>query len=390
MSSPRDQQENKEEIKEKEQIEEIKAPTKQETKVSKLEKTKKEQSPSVIPKIGQSSFSKFSRENHNRHRSERLIDRYLVKSEKEECLKYLEKLKLLQKINKKYNKKIKDEEDEERKRIEEEKKKEIQERREKYKDMSHYDALIRIMKHIQKPDKYSKWLALLQSLLKDNIDFFWHNTLLNIFDTLVKQSFKCENGEDREIIQQLYSSFWEYAYIEQEMFKPEQLVMIQNYIVPIHIESQFFTDDTFQFNHAVGALENVFDDLKSYNEEQDKYEADFEDINKIYNYFGKSETAERNELGVIENKWIYDDIEDFEEFNNFIQRKYFFNALKTLFPLYKHQWAKSKIKQLLVKIYYENEKFSSNEIEQLNKMMDEINNKVNSDATRQSGIIWII
>ena len=62
------------------------------------------------------------------------------------------------------------------------------------------------------------------------------------------------------------------------MFKPEQLVMIQNYIVPIHIESQFFTDDTFQFNHAVGALENVFEDLKPYSEDQDQYEQDLKGV----------------------------------------------------------------------------------------------------------------
>ena len=278
--------------------EEIKVPA-PEQPVRAEKKVKNEKMPSVVPVIGQSSFSKFSRENHNRHRSERLIDRYLVKSEKEECMKYLEKLKLLKKMNHKFAYKIKAEEEEKRKQQEEAKKKELLDRREKYKDMSHYDALIRIMKHIQKRDKYSKWLALLQSLLKDNIDFFWHNTLLNVFDTLVKQPFKWDNDEDREIIQNLYSSFCEYAYIEQDMFTPEQLVMIQNYIVPIHIESQFFTDDTFQFNNVIIALENVFNDLKIYDEEQDKYEKDFENNNKVYKFFLSSEVVEKNELGII-------------------------------------------------------------------------------------------
>lgn len=343
-------------------------------------KPKKDETPSVVPKIGQSSFSKFSRENHNRHRSERLIDRYLVKSEKEEALKYLEKLKLLQKINQKFEKQRQLEEEELRKQQEEAKKKEIEDRREKFKDLDHYKALLRIMKFIQKPGKYSKCLNLLKELLQNNIDFFDHNTLLNVFDTLVKQDVRADSEEDRKILQDLYSMFCEYAYMEQDQFVPEQLAMLENYIIPIHIEGQFFTDDTYQFNQAVKALENVFDDLKIYDEDHDRYKQDFENKNKVYEHLKDPEDDKDNDLGIVQNTWMYEDtIEDFWTFNAFIKRKYFFGALKTLFPLHKNAWAKNAIKRFLQNIYKEKEKLSEEEVEEVIKMMDQINDKVSSN-----------
>jgi len=55
-----------------------------------------------------------------------------------------------------------------------------------------------------------------------------------------------------------------------------------------------------------------------------------------------------------------------------------------LFPLYKNSWAKSTIKRVLVSFYREKEKFSDKEIEELNSMMDEINNKLGSEMSRES------
>lgn len=107
-------------------------------------------------KVGDYQMSKFSRENHNRHRSERLIDRYLIKSEREESIKRLEKLQLIQNLYLKTRKQFEEEIALERKAKEEERRKEIQERREKYKNMNHYSALYKIAKHLSNPSKYSK------------------------------------------------------------------------------------------------------------------------------------------------------------------------------------------------------------------------------------------
>ena len=170
-------------------------------KVSKIKRT--EYKPTG--RIGEAQMSRFSRENHNRHRSERLIDRYLVMSEREEAIKNLDKLRMIQKINYKYQKQKLQQLQEDRKKKEEQRRQEMESLREKNKDQNYYQVLYRILKHIQNPSKYSKCLGLLQSLLKDNIDFFCPNTMMNIFDILIKN--KPKEDEDKKILQDLYIMF---------------------------------------------------------------------------------------------------------------------------------------------------------------------------------------
>jgi len=322
-----------------------------------------------IPKIGQAVTGTFARENNNRHRSERVIDRYLVKSERED----------MQKMKRKFlaeRQKEREEEKEERIKQEATRKQKIIERREKFKDLDHYKALLRIVKFIQKPGKYSKCLSLLSNLLKENIDFFCPNTLMNVLDTLVKQDAKSEKSEDIKVLQDLYAMLWEYAYNEQDEFTPYQMEMLQNYVIPVHIEGQFFTDDSYQFNQAAKAFQNLFDDLEIYSESHDEYLEDYNNNNYVFNFLKSPEESEKNELGIFENSWIYaDKTAQFDHFNAFLKRQYFMSALKTLFPLYKNTWAKGTITQLLKDIYKEKEKLNDSEQEEVIKMMDQINSK---------------
>ena len=127
------------------------------------------------------------------------------KSEGEEAIKNLDKLRMIQKINYKYQKQKLQKLQEDRKKKEEQRRQEMESLREKNKDQNYYQVLYRILKHIQNPSKYSKCLGLLQSLLKDNIDFFCPNTMMNIFDILIKN--KPKEDEDRKILQDLYIMF---------------------------------------------------------------------------------------------------------------------------------------------------------------------------------------
>lgn len=152
--------------------------------------------------------------------------------------------------------------------------------------------------------------------------------------------------------------------------------MIQDWIIPMHVEFMFFTDDNFQFSNALKALNNFFEDLEVYDKAQDIYEDEFNDKNRVFKALQKPEEAVPNDLGIVDNEWMYDNIEDFSSFYDFIRRKYFFRTLEVVFPLYKTTWAKATIKTFLKKIYQQKEKFNEKEIETLNDMMDEINSKI--------------
>lgn len=165
--------------------------------------------------------------------------------------------------------------------------------------------------------------------------------------------------------------------------------MIQDWVVPVHVESQFFTDDNFQFNGAVRALQNFFEDLNDYHKDQDEYEEIEKNCISSFSYFKNPETVEQNDLGIVENDWMYADIEDFDAFYDFIKRKYFMKSLKVLFPLYKKEWAKSTIKTFLKNIYKQIEKFSKSDIEILNEMMDEIDSKTNANTMRINNSLFL-
>mmetsp|Transcript_23733 Transcript_23733/g.23631 ORF Transcript_23733/g.23631 Transcript_23733/m.23631 type:complete len:212 (+) Transcript_23733:586-1221(+) len=165
--------------------------------------------------------------------------------------------------------------------------------------------------------------------------------------------------------------------------------MLENYIIPIHIESQFFTDDTYQFIKAAKALENVFEDLEDYTEEQDKHLETFKDPDEGSTLFKPADTEEKNELGIIQNDWIYGEIvtKDTDGFSFYnldalARRKYFFSALKVLFPLHRHVWAKGTIKRLLQKIYRDSDKISDTERHEVNKMIETIEERENDTSRR--------
>lgn len=92
------------------------------------------------------------------------------------------------------------EEIEQQKAKKEQELKEKEERREKYKDVDHYDALCKIIKHLYNEKKFSKCLQMIYKLIQQYFDFFDGHTIFNAFDAIMRYEKKFEKKEDRELI----------------------------------------------------------------------------------------------------------------------------------------------------------------------------------------------
>ena len=111
----------------------------------------------------------MERESLHRHRSERLIDRFLLRAEMTKTEELQSRLEQLEK-RKNFAANVKRRKLEEAKEKEEQEAKEKAEKealRKKYEEMDAEGAMDKILKHIKNPKKFSKCLSLLCNLVEE-------------------------------------------------------------------------------------------------------------------------------------------------------------------------------------------------------------------------------
>ena len=108
------------------------------------------------------------------------------------------------------------------------------------------------------PAKFSKCLAMAFELIKESFDFLTTfmdesgeyvshgNVLFNTFDAIMRCENKFQQKEDREIIEKLYLFLIEMSENEEELFKEEQEKVLDLYYIPVFVQSNLYTDDTFK------------------------------------------------------------------------------------------------------------------------------------------------
>jgi len=171
---------------------------------------------------------------------------------------------------------------EEEKNLEDQKQqenKEKEDRREKYKDVDHFEALCKIMKHIYEEKKFSKCLQMLERLLDNFFDCFDGHTLFNVLEGVMRYEKKFESKEDREAIERLYLLLMEISenynnenQVQEETFFSEQEeAIIELYYIPVIVESNLYTDDSFKFNEVVREIVEMLESLEPYSYKCDRF-----------------------------------------------------------------------------------------------------------------------
>ena len=153
----------------------------------------------------------------------------------------------------------------------------------------------------------------------------------------------------------------------EEMFTPHQTAILDLYYIPVYMQTNLYTDDTFKFNQVLKEMTMTIEDdsIGPFKEEHDKHLQQFRAGSSQYEF------ADNN------------------EFVNFIagmKRWVFMDTLKLVFEKFKtKEWAKISLQQVIRQAYILKEKFSEDEQDTLGDMLSELK-KVNSIIQKQTEV----
>lgn len=128
--------------------------------------------------------------------------------------------------------------------------------------VDHFGALCKIMKHLlTSPAKFSKCLQLTVDLIKESSDFLTvlpaqsidedlqstGNVVFNAFDAIMRCENKFHQAKDRQLIEDLYLFLIELNQSEEGgLFSEVQEQILELYYIPVCVQSQLQTDDSFK------------------------------------------------------------------------------------------------------------------------------------------------
>ena len=134
--------------------------------------------------------------------------------------------------------------------------------RDKYAQVDHYQALCKIMKHLfaaKDQAKFTKCLGMVEELVRESFDFLTTtigegdeietngNILFNTFDAIMRCERKFETSQDRQLVEKIYLFLIELSENEEEgLFTEDQEKILDLYYIPVYIQSNLYTDDSFK------------------------------------------------------------------------------------------------------------------------------------------------
>lgn len=237
-------------------------------------------------------------------------------------------------------------------------------------------SIEKILKHLNK--NYSKCINMLKSLLlnirdlKNDLNIL---VIIKIFYNICKIPIKFVESNDRKTLEDIYDYITKeferleiFNFEESEILNLKQLFLL--FKIPIKIQSNLITDDSFLFNGTLKKVEESYDTLyplEAENIELQKFES-LLNSDEIYNtsFMISSNKINMNEL-ISEMK-----------------REYIFDCFRQAFLNHKVKWATTPITQLIKKAYYEKAKLSEIQLLELEKMINILKTKSNTTSSIDS------
>ena len=157
---------------------------------------------------------------------------------------------------------------------------------------------------------------------------------------------------------------------EEGLFSEAEEKVIELYYIPVYVQSQLHTDDSFQFNEVVKEVEQLMASLDAvYHEQQDKYEELCTSQSKVMELFSGEKKEFMGGQCVYREVFDEEDEELLTHFLNGVKRRLFLGTVRQIFGWHKHAWAKQTVVQTLKKIYLEKQRFNEREQEELEDMI---------------------
>lgn len=308
-------------------------------------------------------LSNIFKDHNLKHKKSKELDIYLLKEEKNRIKELKESAEHMEKVvDIKLKKKRNREDNTEDPKEKEEKTHEGHKEEVNKNEINFKFAIEKILKHINKPEAFSKCLNLLTSLfLKLDNNTCNPLIIIKILYKIVQTPHKFESCEDRKLISDLYS----FLLKNEKYAERKEKEILDIFDITISIHSNIITDDSFKFNSAIKKIEEIQKELIDFDEEETMVLESFEKL--------------LDDESIYDNENLYTNQQD--KHNILIQaikRKLVFNFFKQAFTFYKQKWAFNSINNLLTKAYYEKSKLSNDQFTELDKMISQIRNKGSS------------
>jgi hypothetical protein len=331
-------------------------------------------------------MSNLFKDHMHKHKKEKIVDSYLIKEEKKyvkelsKKVEHMEKVAEIKLATKRHREELKDEEPVKVAKVEEA-------NTTNGKNINLYTeevpvsfAIQKILKHLNKQDKFSKCLELLKTVFSNNLEAINPILVIKVFHSIFNVPFKFLNKSSIKPIVGNYTAniIDLYNYVKAENDKksllgPFYTDIFSQYNLIIKYQVNLMTDDSFIFNASMRKVEGAIEECNAYSQaEEDRYNSFISRLESDNNYTeidGEAINLTEEEQG---------DIVDF------MKKKALLECLKQAFQLHKNKWAFATINNLFKKLYKNKSKFSPDQYIELSKMITMMNNagSLSLDITR--------
>ena len=121
---------------------------------------------------------------------------------------------------------------------------------------------------------------MINQLVQEHFDFLEGENLFMAFDTIMKQQSKFKSAESRQQVEKLYFQLVELS-DNNDMFSEQQTAMLDLYYIPVYIQTNLYTDDTFKFNEVIKEINQILPTIPNFEATFDQQITTFNQQSKI-------------------------------------------------------------------------------------------------------------
>ena len=121
---------------------------------------------------------------------------------------------------------------------------------------------------------------MINQLVQEHFDFLEGENLFMAFDTIMKQQSKFKSAESRQQVEKLYFQLVELS-DNNDMFSEQQTAMLDLYYIPVYMQTNLYTDDTFKFNEVIKEINQILPTIPNFEATFDQQITTFNQQSKI-------------------------------------------------------------------------------------------------------------
>ena len=121
---------------------------------------------------------------------------------------------------------------------------------------------------------------MINQLVQEHFDFLEGENLFMAFDTIMKQQSKFKSAESRQQVEKLYFQLVELS-DNNDMFSEQQTAMLDLYYIPVYMQTNLYTDDTFKFNEVIKEINQILPTIPTFEATFDQQITTFNQQSKI-------------------------------------------------------------------------------------------------------------